>query len=109
MGAKSTVLLKNVKKTLPLKKPKSVAVIGEDAHDNPAGPNSFGDRGGDVGTLAMGWGSGTANFPVRSALPFSLDILIAAVVLDCSKHSFERTGPERWHEVRQCQQQLRQL
>jgi hypothetical protein len=43
--------------------PKSVAVIGEDAHDNPAGPNSCSDRNCDIGTLAMGWGSGTANFP----------------------------------------------
>ena len=65
MGAKSTVLLKNVRKALPLKKPKSIAVIGEDAHDNPAGPNGFPDRGGVRGTLAMGWGSGTTDFPVR--------------------------------------------
>jgi beta-glucosidase len=64
VGAKSTVLLKNFKKTLPLKKPKSIAVIGEDAHDNPSGPNSCGDRGCDIGTLAIGWGSGTADFPV---------------------------------------------
>ncbi|RDW78055.1 beta-glucosidase-3 [Coleophoma crateriformis] len=63
MGAKSTVLLKNIKKALPLTKPKSLAVIGEDAHDNPGGPNACGDRGCDIGTLAMGWGSGTANFP----------------------------------------------
>ncbi|KAM0270416.1 hypothetical protein ACHAQH_009463 [Verticillium albo-atrum] len=63
----STVLLKNVKNTLPLKKPKSIAVIGEDAHDNPGGPNSCGDRGCNKGTLAMGWGSGTANFPYLTA------------------------------------------
>lgn len=67
MGAKSTVLLKNSKQTLPMKKPKSIAVIGEDAHDNPGGPNACGDRGCDRGTLAMGWGSGTANFPVGYA------------------------------------------
>lgn len=63
IGGASTVLLKNVNNALPLNKPGSVAVIGEDAHDNPAGPNGFADRGGDAGTLAMGWGSGTANFP----------------------------------------------
>jgi beta-glucosidase len=63
IGGASTVLLKNTKNALPLSKPKSVAVIGEDAHDNPGGPNSCGDRGCDIGTLAMGWGSGTANFP----------------------------------------------
>jgi len=74
IGGASTVLLKNAKisssgKTpLPLSKPKSIAVIGDDAHDNPTGPNGCPDRGcstqlGNTGTLAMGWGSGTANFP----------------------------------------------
>ncbi|KAH8814936.1 putative beta-glucosidase A [Xylogone sp. PMI_703] len=63
IGGASTVLLKNTDKVLPLNKPKSIAVIGEDAHDNPAGPNACGDRGCNTGTLAMGWGSGTANFP----------------------------------------------
>ncbi|TVY80969.1 putative beta-glucosidase A [Lachnellula suecica] len=63
IGGASTVLLKNTNNALPLNKPKSVAIIGEDAHDNPAGPNACADRGCNVGTLAMGWGSGTANFP----------------------------------------------
>ncbi|EKD19262.1 uncharacterized protein L3040_009298 [Drepanopeziza brunnea f. sp. 'multigermtubi'] len=63
MAGASTVLLKNVNGTLPLNKPESIAVIGEDAHDNPAGPNACIDRGCNVGTLAMGWGSGIANYP----------------------------------------------
>ncbi|KAH8921781.1 glycoside hydrolase family 3 protein [Atractiella rhizophila] len=65
IGAASTVLLKNVKKALPLneKKFKRIAVIGSDAGPAKGGPNGFSDRGGDEGTLAMGWGSGTANFP----------------------------------------------
>ena len=63
IGGASTVLLKNTNKALPLNKPKSVAVIGEDAHDNPSGVDSCSDRNCDIGTLAMGWGSGTANFP----------------------------------------------
>ncbi|RAL64665.1 hypothetical protein DID88_001698 [Monilinia fructigena] len=63
IGAKSTVLLKNKNGALPLNRPRSIAVIGEDAHDNPSGPNACGDRGCNIGTLAMGWGSGTANFP----------------------------------------------
>ncbi len=63
IGGASTVLLKNTQNALPLHKPKSIAVVGEDAHDNPGGPNACGDRGCDIGTLAMGWGSGTANFP----------------------------------------------
>ncbi|KAH6636032.1 glycosyl hydrolase family 3 N terminal domain-containing protein [Chaetomium tenue] len=62
IAAKGTVLLKN-SGALPLQKPKFVAVIGEDAGGNPNGPNGCGDRGCDDGTLAMGWGSGTANFP----------------------------------------------
>lgn len=62
IAAKGTVLLKN-NGVLPLKKPKFVAVIGEDAGSNPAGPNGCSDRGCDNGTLAMAWGSGTANFP----------------------------------------------
>lgn len=63
IGGASTVLLKNTKGALPLNKPRSIAIIGEDAHDNPAGVNSCSDRNCDIGTLAMGWGSGTANFP----------------------------------------------
>ncbi|KAI0172967.1 glycoside hydrolase family 3 protein [Hypoxylon sp. FL1284] len=62
IGAKSTVLLKN-EGALPLKKPKFLAVIGEDAGPNPLGPNSCSDRGCDNGTLAMAWGSGSADFP----------------------------------------------
>lgn len=57
------VLLKNVDNALPLVKPASLAVIGSDAITNPNGANACTDRGCNVGTLAMGWGSGTANFP----------------------------------------------
>ena len=63
IGARSTVLLKNINNALPLSKPKFVAVIGEDAGPNPLGPNGCADRGCDNGTLGMAWGSGTANFP----------------------------------------------
>ncbi|KIM33816.1 glycoside hydrolase family 3 protein [Serendipita vermifera MAFF 305830] len=58
----STVLLKN-KGSLPLKKPRTMAIIGSDAGPNPDGPNACADRGCNTGTLAMGWGSGTAEFP----------------------------------------------
>lgn len=61
-AAKGTVLLKNTG-SLPLNKPKFVAVIGEDAGPNPAGPNGCDNRGCDQGTLGMAWGSGTADFP----------------------------------------------
>lgn len=64
IGAASTVLLKNTNNALPLTgKEKLTAVFGNDAGDNPNGPNGCPDRGCDNGTLAMGWGSGTAKFP----------------------------------------------
>lgn len=44
IGARSTVLLKNVNGTLPLSDPKFVAVIGEDAGSNILGPNACPDR-----------------------------------------------------------------
>ena len=64
IGAASTVLLKNDNGTLPLQKEqRSIALIGSDLGPSFYGPNFFADRGGDSGTLAMGWGSGTSNFP----------------------------------------------
>ncbi|MCJ1264141.1 hypothetical protein MMC22_004012 [Lobaria immixta] len=64
IGAASTVLLKNTNHALPLTgKEKFTAVFGEDAGSNEYGPNGCPDHGCDNGTLAMGWGSGTANFP----------------------------------------------
>ncbi|KAL1861773.1 hypothetical protein VTK73DRAFT_6915 [Phialemonium thermophilum] len=62
IAAKGTVLLKNTG-SLPLNKPKFLVVVGDDAGPNPAGPNACPDRGCDVGTLGMAWGSGSANFP----------------------------------------------
>ncbi|EDR09330.1 glycoside hydrolase family 3 protein [Laccaria bicolor S238N-H82] len=63
LGAASTVLLKNVGGALPLgKKDRSIVLVGSDAGPGSIGPNEFADRGGSDGILAMGWGSGTANF-----------------------------------------------
>lgn len=63
IGAASTVLLKN-EGALPLTgKEKFTAVIGEDAGSNPEGPNGCDDHGCNSGTLAMGWGSGTSDYP----------------------------------------------
>lgn len=62
-AVKGTVLLKNTG-ALPLTgKEKLTAVFGSDAAENQYGPNGCADRGCDNGTLAMGWGSGTAQFP----------------------------------------------
>ncbi|KAJ7207949.1 glycoside hydrolase family 3 protein [Mycena pura] len=62
IGAASTVLLKNTGAALPLKKPRSIVLVGSDAGPGTIGPNAFADQGGSDGILAMGWGSGTANF-----------------------------------------------
>jgi beta-glucosidase len=62
-AAKSTVLLKN-NGVLPLKgNEKFTAVFGNDAGEAEYGPNGCADHGCDNGTLAMGWGSGTADYP----------------------------------------------
>lgn len=64
IGSASTVLLKNNNSALPLTgKERFTAVFGNDAGGNALGPNGCPDRGCDNGTLAMAWGSGTANFP----------------------------------------------
>ncbi|KAE9407346.1 glycoside hydrolase family 3 protein [Gymnopus androsaceus JB14] len=64
MGAASTVLLKNVNGALPLTgKERSLFMAGSDAGPSDIGPNEYSDQGGvPTGILAMGWGSGTANF-----------------------------------------------
>ncbi|KAL4755324.1 putative beta-glucosidase L [Aspergillus terricola var. indicus] len=59
----SIVLLKNTNASLPLASPASLAVIGSDAIVNPDGANACTDRGCNKGTLAQGWGSGTAEYP----------------------------------------------
>ncbi|KAM3417422.1 hypothetical protein BST61_g5668 [Cercospora zeina] len=62
-AAKGTVILKN-NGVLPLSgKERLTTVFGSDAGPNTWGPNGCSDRGCDNGTLAMGWGSGSANFP----------------------------------------------
>ena len=63
IGAASAVLLKNEGNALPLRKPRSIVIIGDVAGPALHGPNGFSDRGGDDGVLGMGWGSGTAQFP----------------------------------------------
>ena len=56
------MLLKN-NGVLPLVKPRSIIIVGNDSGPALYGPNGFPDRGGDDGVLAMGWGSGTDQFP----------------------------------------------
>ncbi|KAF7303827.1 Beta-glucosidase [Mycena indigotica] len=68
IGAASAILLKNTNNALPLsvKNFKRIGIFGSDAGVNPDGPNGCDSHGCDQGTLAMGWGSGTANFPYLS-------------------------------------------
>lgn len=63
MAADGIVLLKNANASLPLAKPKSIAVVGLDSIVGPNGPNACADRGCNNGTLAVGWGSGAVEFP----------------------------------------------
>ncbi|KAJ7079898.1 glycoside hydrolase superfamily [Mycena epipterygia] len=98
IGAASTILLKNKNGTLPLKvqKIKRIGIFGSDAGPNPAGPNSCSDRGCDVGTLAMGWGSGTANFPYLidplAAITAHIQSIDSTVVIQSVLNDFNTTG-----------------
>ncbi|KAG8810290.1 hypothetical protein FRC17_002991 [Serendipita sp. 399] len=66
IAAASIVLLKNSKNLLPFNRPSSLAIIGSHAANNPSGINACTDRGCNTGTLAQGWGSGTAQYPYLS-------------------------------------------
>lgn len=59
-AAASTVLLKNENQALPLKNPRRIAVYGNDAGEVTEGP--FNQRQFEFGTLAIGGGSGGAQF-----------------------------------------------
>ncbi|KIW73191.1 hypothetical protein, variant [Phialophora macrospora] len=64
VGQASNVLLKNTNGALPLKgTERQVGLFGYDACSNPWGANGCPNRQCDNGTLAMGYGSGTAEFP----------------------------------------------
>ena len=76
VAAEGMVLVKNEEQILPLSpsgwsdntspsisQKFRVGIYGEDAGPNPDGPNACPDRACNVGTLAQGWGSGTAEYP----------------------------------------------
>lgn len=75
VAAEGTVLLKNVDNILPLSRKGQqgtrkaqrqnkfrVGIFGEDARLSEKGLNACKDQACNEGTLAIGWGSGTANF-----------------------------------------------
>ena len=65
VGAASSILLKNSNGILPLKDNIKIAVLGSDAGPGNSTNNaaSCPDHACSDGTIAIGWGSGTANFP----------------------------------------------
>ncbi|EON66404.1 hypothetical protein W97_05501 [Coniosporium apollinis CBS 100218] len=77
IAAEGIVLVKNEDNTLPLSrngwkndterpdnsKKYRIAIFGEDARVNQNGPNHCADKGCNVGTLTMGWGSGAVELP----------------------------------------------
>ncbi|KAJ7163520.1 glycoside hydrolase family 3 protein [Mycena crocata] len=82
IGRAGTVLLKNTGGRLPFKNLQTIGVIGNGAGPAARGPNGFPNRQGDDGVLAMGWGSGTANFPY---LITPLDAITARAAQDGTK------------------------
>ncbi|KAK0199392.1 glycoside hydrolase family 3 protein [Desarmillaria ectypa] len=84
IGQASTVLLKNSQRALPLGAPRTLAIMGSGARNSTLGPNGYTDRLGNYGVLAMGWGSGTTEFPYLVA---PLDALTAKASADGTKAS----------------------
>lgn len=62
-------LLKNEDNVLPLSKDDVIRVFGQGAGNHPDGPNACPDRGCNIGVLAEGWGSGTAQLPEDLVAP----------------------------------------
>jgi hypothetical protein len=110
LGAASTVLLKNKNSALPLGEhtgkaaERSLVLIGSDAGPGRMGPNEFSDQGGAItGTLAMGWGSGTANFTylisVSGVLLSTFEAKLTTRKFCCSPSKRSNVGQERTGRV----------
>ena len=56
-------MLKNEDNLLPLQTSRPLKVFGSGAQTNPDGPNACPDRNCNKGTLGMGWGSQTVEYP----------------------------------------------
>ncbi|OTB06121.1 glycoside hydrolase family 3 protein [Hypoxylon sp. CI-4A] len=63
VAQEAITLLKNNGSFLPLSTSSPLFVFGTDAQANPDGINSCTDKSCNKGTLGMGWGSGSANYP----------------------------------------------
>jgi beta-glucosidase len=67
VSREAITLLKNTNQTLPLSSSAVLKIFGTDAENNPNGINSCSSRACDDGVLAMGWGSGSSNYPYLDA------------------------------------------
>ncbi|KAI1135097.1 glycoside hydrolase family 3 protein [Hypoxylon sp. FL0543] len=63
VAQEAITLLKNNGSFLPLSTSSPLYVFGTDAQADPQGINSCTDKSCNRGTLGMGWGSGSANYP----------------------------------------------
>ncbi|KAI0112632.1 glycoside hydrolase family 3 protein [Hypoxylon sp. NC0597] len=63
VAQEAITLLKNNGSFLPLSTSSPLYVFGTDAQADPKGINSCTDKSCNRGTLGMGWGSGSANYP----------------------------------------------
>lgn len=109
IAAEGTVLVKNEGNILPLN-PKGwteqyqphgtgkykVGVFGEDAANNPDGPNACTDRGCNVGTLASGWGSGAVDFPHLVPPIEALESTFDLDSVDITA-TLKNDPPKNWH------------
>ncbi|KAL2074444.1 hypothetical protein VTL71DRAFT_8222 [Oculimacula yallundae] len=84
VAREAITVLKNDNKTLPLSSSSVLKIFGTDAAKNPDGPNACNQRSCNKGTLGMGWGSGTANYPY-------MDDPITAIKLKAANVSFYNT------------------
>ncbi|KAM5539635.1 hypothetical protein V8D89_006744 [Ganoderma adspersum] len=101
VGAASTVHLKNIASTLPLLKPRSIAIVGNDSGPSTCGPNGYLLQTGDGGTPAMGWGSGAGSFPtssrsskLSSTTALGQDVVLVFANADSGEDAFTVNGIE---------------
>lgn len=71
IGAASAVLLKNQGSVLPLKSPKTMAIVGTGARSALFGANECLDHSCNDGVLAVGWGSGCVHSALACLLSMS--------------------------------------
>ncbi|KAH6720031.1 glycoside hydrolase family 3 protein [Leptodontidium sp. 2 PMI_412] len=84
VAREAITVLKNDNETLPLSSKSVLKIFGTDAQKNPDGINSCNQRSCNKGTLGMGWGSGTANYPY-------MDDPITAIKLKATDVTFYNT------------------